>query len=1046
MRPITLAASGLIVLGLLRPVSAQSPIMITVDPPQLPATAGQQSTLTFQVNIPTEKPRTTPEMWKQKVFAPGDFDPSFEVTVTRGKLRFPSGYAHKLPYVPTDPRGDIVSEEGYYAFRLPRNGPEGMSAVGSFQMIYTVEAGPPGEVLINVKASGSLRAMNVSSGTTDDSFGARATLELLPVAGNSIPLDPPVTPPQPPDGEGLTNALKLAALAGVITALVLAGAKLKAKKAHTPTAPAAPQPSVRALKMPPPQPPATTTAKKKIEEPKPKDEKKPAKKKEKKPRPPAYCRLVIDRSPATVRGNGDDLINLTVTAVPSPGWTARFRGDARVGASRPGVRAQKTGEDASVCTQYFTARTVWEPGLPHTDGAPLRGPLKMSFSATAGVELTSYDGEEVVTWQPEPASVPLDVIEANPRVVATLGQATIDATGRDAVPVVATLVLFNEPAPEEQLSLARVTAHFRTKVWSQDGGGHRWTAPFLIRQGRVSEPASLKTRWVWTAGPMRARALAGRSPLEFDSAPCQILLLACGAEISAAPARFAPIPGTLLTADARITTAAGEPVLNPFVPEANHAAGAHMACTVKDLSRGISSFVNGCRIPPRLFDVQMTPDTDVDAAVKAALEKAPVINRPALNIDQEGRIHTSPRQTPATNGLIEAWRFELGSDQVPIDSGRVVTEITIDDGFDGVLVVRASSCVALGVLVLPMGGAGHRIREDQPFLFFADLKEDADAYQPKVGEPLQLRMEFAVMDAGQPVHPAGAIDLATTARPGKQVVAEWVLGHTPPPYVYRYNRTTRKVRRVREKSEGGLPADFLPVPDDVDQGGKAIRATWHALSSFRRIDPIGQWADEEGHAPWSDARLQLAVRAELRTAAGVLVATSDRQSGSSLRTHADDVWADHEFAYILLQMRLRLQDACGRSFADRPYTLRIDDGPEESGSTGKRGVIQHVLPAAANHGTLTLRGDRERQVPDCSFQLSFRYDGTDTTRGVNARLDNLGLHATGHYTDAAASDALTARAVMRFQQRGELDPTGLVDDTTRDLLRDFHVLGFKPRS
>jgi hypothetical protein len=87
----------------------------------------------------------------------------------------------------------------------------------------------------------------------------------------------------------------------------------------------------------------------------------------------------------------------------------------------------------------------------------------------------------------------------------------------------------------------------------------------------------------------------------------------------------------------------------------------------------------------------------------------------------------------------------------------------------------------------------------------------------------------------------------------------------------------------------------------------------------------------------------------------------------------------------------------------------------------------YEVPASVRHGILHLEepGGRGKEVP---LELGTLPAVTDDA-GVTGRLRNLGYDATAE---------TTASALTHFQQRCELDPTGSVNDETRDRLELEH--------
>jgi N-acetylmuramoyl-L-alanine amidase len=132
---------------------------------------------------------------------------------------------------------------------------------------------------------------------------------------------------------------------------------------------------------------------------------------------------------------------------------------------------------------------------------------------------------------------------------------------------------------------------------------------------------------------------------------------------------------------------------------------------------------------------------------------------------------------------------------------------------------------------------------------------------------------------------------------------------------------------------------------------------------------------------------------------------------------------------IPLYLRLQMLDEDDKPIANVSYTLDIDGGETIEGKTGPDGKIEQAIPPGARSGTLHVEGDDP--VP-----LSFgELDPIDTAIGVKQRLMNLGY-------DCGDEDGETdeeAQEVLReFQEKYGLNPTGEVDQATKDKLLEVH--------
>lgn len=129
------------------------------------------------------------------------------------------------------------------------------------------------------------------------------------------------------------------------------------------------------------------------------------------------------------------------------------------------------------------------------------------------------------------------------------------------------------------------------------------------------------------------------------------------------------------------------------------------------------------------------------------------------------------------------------------------------------------------------------------------------------------------------------------------------------------------------------------------------------------------------------------------------------------------------------KLRVRLLDDAGAARGGLAYALVVD-GREAPGShrTDGDGWIDHFIAPDAALAVMTLTESRE----EFRFLLG-RVQPIGTLVGVQARLASLGFFDGA--IDGAESDALDG-AVQDFQVAYGLDPSGVIDDQTRDKLRD----------
>ena len=133
-------------------------------------------------------------------------------------------------------------------------------------------------------------------------------------------------------------------------------------------------------------------------------------------------------------------------------------------------------------------------------------------------------------------------------------------------------------------------------------------------------------------------------------------------------------------------------------------------------------------------------------------------------------------------------------------------------------------------------------------------------------------------------------------------------------------------------------------------------------------------------------------------------------------------------------LRIQFVDEDGNPRANVPYTIVVDGKPVSDGGaqTDAKGMVICGIPPQARQGTLTLgAGESKEEYPLDLGHLN----PVTTVSGVKRRLYNLGFYEGGidETWDDAAKLSLTA-----FQSAYGLDPTGVLDDGVRDLLRGVH--------
>lgn len=115
--------------------------------------------------------------------------------------------------------------------------------------------------------------------------------------------------------------------------------------------------------------------------------------------------------------------------------------------------------------------------------------------------------------------------------------------------------------------------------------------------------------------------------------------------------------------------------------------------------------------------------------------------------------------------------------------------------------------------------------------------------------------------------------------------------------------------------------------------------------------------------------------------------------------------------------------------ANEAYRLNID-GRTLEGTTDDQGVLEQHVPTGAREGVLIFDSDGTRMI------LQFGHlNPIDDLSGVQQRLKNLGIYFGPE--DGQESPALTS-AIQAFQSRMDLEPTGELDQPTRDKLEELH--------
>ncbi|MBN1766859.1 MAG: LysM peptidoglycan-binding domain-containing protein [Sedimentisphaerales bacterium] len=125
---------------------------------------------------------------------------------------------------------------------------------------------------------------------------------------------------------------------------------------------------------------------------------------------------------------------------------------------------------------------------------------------------------------------------------------------------------------------------------------------------------------------------------------------------------------------------------------------------------------------------------------------------------------------------------------------------------------------------------------------------------------------------------------------------------------------------------------------------------------------------------------------------------------------------------IPAKLKVRIM-ADNEPLPDKPYSLYIDDRLVCEGTTDGDGFIEASIPPNAREGEIRVGEGDNRLI----FPVSLgTVNPIDTDEGVAGRLHDLGYPA----------DEDIQAAIQGFQQDNDLEPTGEMNDETRDKLRE----------
>jgi hypothetical protein len=117
--------------------------------------------------------------------------------------------------------------------------------------------------------------------------------------------------------------------------------------------------------------------------------------------------------------------------------------------------------------------------------------------------------------------------------------------------------------------------------------------------------------------------------------------------------------------------------------------------------------------------------------------------------------------------------------------------------------------------------------------------------------------------------------------------------------------------------------------------------------------------------------------------------------------------------------------------ANVPYVLDVD-GKRYKGKTDGEGRLEHPIPPRAKQGKLLIGEGDEQQELDLALG---HVDPVEEVSGIQARLNNLGFFCG---EEDGELDPLVEQAIMDFQAHHKLEPTGEIDDATKNKLLEEH--------
>jgi hypothetical protein len=165
-----------------------------------------------------------------------------------------------------------------------------------------------------------------------------------------------------------------------------------------------------------------------------------------------------------------------------------------------------------------------------------------------------------------------------------------------------------------------------------------------------------------------------------------------------------------------------------------------------------------------------------------------------------------------------------------------------------------------------------------------------------------------------------------------------------------------------------------------------------------------------------------------------LLLPGDRVTIPAIRVRQETKPADQLHKFVMQgsksQLKLRFLDEKQQPRSGVAYILTID-GRTTNGSLDGQGSLSVPIPPNASQGSIVLKTDPDPET----YPLNFGHlDPDSSPTGIRGRLNNLGFACAG---DGDWDDNLQG-AVKRFQIANDIQPTGQLDDQTRQALMQGH--------